>query len=31
VGPKWDGFRALVFREGDDVEILSKSGKSFAR
>ncbi|MDB5680955.1 MAG: hypothetical protein JWO16_760 [Sphingomonas bacterium] len=29
--PKWDGFRALVFREGDDVEILSKSGKSLAR
>jgi ATP-dependent DNA ligase len=29
--PKWDGFRALVFREHDDVEILSKSGKSLAR
>lgn len=29
--PKWDGFRALVFRRGDDVEILSKSGKSLAR
>jgi ATP-dependent DNA ligase len=29
--PKWDGFRALVFREGDEVEILSKSGKSLAR
>jgi ATP-dependent DNA ligase len=29
--PKWDGFRALVFRDGDDVEILSKSGKSLAR
>lgn len=29
--PKWDGFRALVFREGEDVEILSKSGKSLAR
>ena len=29
--PKWDGFRALVFRNGDDVEMLSKSGKSLAR
>ena len=29
--PKWDGFRAIVFRRGDDVEILSKSGKSLAR
>lgn len=29
--PKWDGFRALVFRDGDDVEIMSKSGKSLAR
>ena len=29
--PKWDGFRALVLRDGNDVEILSKSGKSLAR
>ena len=29
--PKWDGFRALVFRDGVDVEILSKSGKSLTR
>ena len=29
--PKWDGFRALVFRDGDIVELLSKSGKSLAR
>ena len=29
--PKWDGFRALVFRDGADVEILSKSGNSLAR
>ena len=29
--PKWDGFRALIFRDDDDVEILSKSGKSLAR
>lgn len=29
--PKWDGFRALVFRKGDAVDILSKSGKSLVR
>src|ERR1700760_3875867 len=29
--PKWDGFRALVFRDGDDVEIQSKSGQPLAR
>lgn len=29
--PKWDGFRAMVYRDGPDVEILSKSGKSLAR
>ena len=29
--PKWDGFRALVFRRGDEVEIMSKSGKSLSR
>ena len=29
--PKWDGFRAIVVRDGEDVEILSKSGKSLAR
>lgn len=29
--PKWDGFRALVFRKGPSVEIVSKSGKSLAR
>jgi ATP-dependent DNA ligase len=29
--PKWDGFRALVFRQGNDVEIMSKSGKSLSR
>lgn len=29
--PKWDGFRALVFRDGENVELLSKSGKSLAR
>ena len=25
--PKWDGFRALVFRDGDDVVLQSRNGK----
>lgn len=29
--PKWDGFRAIVTRDGDDVQIDSKSGKPLAR
>ncbi|HWW64958.1 MAG TPA: ATP-dependent DNA ligase [Sphingomonadaceae bacterium] len=29
--PKWDGFRALAFRDGDRIEIGSKSGKPLAR
>lgn len=29
--PKWDGFRAVVFREGDDVAIQSKAGQPLAR
>jgi ATP-dependent DNA ligase len=29
--PKWDGFRCLVFRSGDQVELQSKSGKPLAR
>ncbi len=29
--PKWDGFRALVFRDGDDVQIASRSTKSLTR
>ena len=29
--PKWDGFRALVFRDGDDVYIQSRDGKPFDR
>lgn len=29
--PKWDGFRALVFRDGDEVEIQSRHGRPFAR
>ena len=29
--PKWDGFRALVFRDGDDVTVQSRSGKDLGR
>ncbi|HVY56570.1 MAG TPA: ATP-dependent DNA ligase [Xanthobacteraceae bacterium] len=29
--PKWDGFRCLVFRDGDAVELQSKSGQPLAR
>jgi ATP-dependent DNA ligase len=29
--PKWDGFRCLVFRDGSDVELQSKSGKPLGR
>src|SRR5205085_5466774 len=29
--PKWDGFRCLVFRDGDKVDLMSKSGKPLAR
>ncbi len=29
--PKWDGFRALVFRDGDEVFIQSRDGKSLNR
>jgi ATP-dependent DNA ligase len=29
--PKWDGFRAIVFRDHDDVQIQSKSGQPLAR
>jgi ATP-dependent DNA ligase len=29
--PKWDGFRAIVRRAGDTVEIFSKSGKPLGR
>lgn len=29
--PKWDGFRAPVYRDGDEVEIGSRNGKSLAR
>jgi ATP-dependent DNA ligase len=29
--PKWDGFRALVFRDGDKILIQSRDGKSLNR
>ena len=29
--PKWDGFRCLVFRDGESVELQSKSGQPMAR
>jgi ATP-dependent DNA ligase len=29
--PKWDGFRALIFRDGDDILIQSRDGKSLNR
>src|SRR5439155_15053569 len=29
--PKWDGFRCLVFRDGDEVALQSKAGEPLAR
>jgi ATP-dependent DNA ligase len=29
--PKWDGFRAIAFVDGDDVELQSRNGKSLTR
>src|SRR5262245_50098588 len=29
--PKWDGFRCLIFRDGDRVELQSKSGRLMTR
>src|SRR5438045_7515616 len=29
--PKWDGFRCLAFRDGQNVELRSKSGQSLGR
>jgi ATP-dependent DNA ligase len=29
--PKWDGFRALCFRDGDEIVLQSKSGQPLAR
>jgi len=29
--PKWDGFRALAFVDGDDVELRSRNGRDLRR
>ncbi|HEV2723997.1 MAG TPA: hypothetical protein VGV10_05140 [Thermoleophilaceae bacterium] len=29
--PKWDGFRTIVFRDGDDVQLQSRGGKPMNR
>ena len=29
--PKWDGFRCIVFRDGDEVELTSRNTKSMTR
>lgn len=29
--PKWDGFRCVVFRDGDEIDLQSKSGQPLAR
>lgn len=29
--PKWDGFRCLVFRDGDEIALQSKAGQPLAR
>lgn len=29
--PKWDGFRALMFRDGDDLVLQSRNGKELGR
>ncbi|HET6647788.1 MAG TPA: hypothetical protein VFH01_10725, partial [Pyrinomonadaceae bacterium] len=29
--PKWDGFRCLAFRDGDALDLQSKSGQSLSR
>ena len=29
--PKWDGFRCLVFKDGDEVELASRNTKSLSR
>ncbi len=29
--PKWDGFRCLAFRDGEQVDLESKSGKPLTR
>lgn len=29
--PKWDGFRCVVFKDGDEVRLQAKSGKPLTR
>ena len=29
--PKWDGFRCIAFRDGDEVDLQSKSGQPLGR
>ncbi|MBY8871226.1 ATP-dependent DNA ligase [Micromonospora sp. PLK6-60] len=29
--PKWDGFRLIIFRDGDEVELASRGGKTMTR
>src|SRR5438874_5990423 len=29
--PKWDGFRSIIFRDGDEVEIASRDGTPMTR
>jgi ATP-dependent DNA ligase len=29
--PKWDGFRCLAFRDGERIDLQSKSGKPLTR
>src|ERR1700739_3059493 len=29
--PKWDGFRTLVFRDGDEVELVSRGARPMTR
>lgn len=29
--PKWDGFRCVVFRDGDEIELQSRNGRSLNR
>ncbi|HET7275386.1 MAG TPA: hypothetical protein VFI91_09510, partial [Longimicrobiaceae bacterium] len=29
--PKWDGFRCLAFRDGDEIQLRSKAGKPLGR
>ena len=29
--PKWDGFRALIFRDGDEIQIQSRDEKPLNR